>query len=201
VRRALLALLLASCGRPPVGRALEALRAGDFAAAEALAEDAGDRALRDFIRGNAAFARSERAEARLKEPDAPPSLLERAAADAEDALVAWRLAAASRDDWPEARRNVERALLRLQRLREKGKEGGRGGPKPGQPPPDRAPVPPAPPPVPDEAGPAPEPEVDVSELPPERVLALLDALRRKELEKRALRRERRAAATDVERDW
>jgi hypothetical protein len=202
VTRLLPLLLLAACGgsaAPDALRAIEALRAGDLEAAEAAAGGA-DAALRDFVRGNVAFARSERAEAAAARPGAPPSLLERAAADAEDALAFWRRAAASREDWPAARRNVERALLRLARLRGKKTEGGRGGPKPERPPEER----PAPPRPPETAGeePGPEAEVDVSELPPERVLALLEALRRREAEKRALRQERRSAAGGgAERDW
>jgi hypothetical protein len=203
VTRLLPLLLLAACGgaaAPHGARAIEALRAGDLGAAEAEAAHAHP-ALRDFVRGNVAFARSERAEAAAARPGAPPSLLERAAADAEDALAFWRRAAASREEWPEARRNVERALLRLARLRGKKTEGGPGGRKPERPPEERPAPPPRPP---DTAGgePGPEAEVDVSELPPERVLALLEALRRREAEKRALRQERRrAAGGGAERDW
>jgi len=225
---ALLAAALAGCGERAPGdeawaRADAAIARGDLAAAEAAARDAAAHperaalgAIVYFVRGSVAFARSERAEAAAALPDADPTLLDRAIADAEDALVAWRKAATSRDDWPAARRNVERAAIRLAALRAK-KGGAR--PPPGAPdatpipragkegPSARAPgLPPPPPPPPrggaDPAAKPPSVEVTTSELPSGEVLGLLDVLRAKEREKQAARRgEQERRGGDVERDW
>jgi hypothetical protein len=223
-RRALLAAALATalpaCGGGDAERlrreSVEALRAGDAVAATRLADEAaakGGEAYaghRAFVRGNAAFAASEAAEAEAARPGGDERALEGAVAAAEDAVASWGVAAASRADWPEAGRNVERGLLRLARLRGLAatKAGARPPPGNGDPPaskpPDRATGTPPPPPgpkpgtgeaeAPTEAGPAP--------LPPERVLGLLDVLREKEREKAALRRARRAAAgTASGKDW
>jgi len=188
-------------------RALAALRLGELDAAERAADgaaraDPAFAARRDFLRGNVAFQRSLRAEADAQRPGAPASLLERAQADAEDALAFWRLAAASRADWPEARRNVERALLRLDALREKRREGGGGDRPPENPPPDGERPDTTPPPPPPDGGAEKEAELETGELPPDRVLALLELLRRKEEEKREVRRAQRGAASAaVEKDW
>src|SRR5205814_5841281 len=156
----LLVLLLSACGREgdaarSFDAAVAALRAGDLDRARALSEQAATEggeayaSRRDFVRGNVAFAKSEAAEAAAGRPGADRTLMERARAFAEDALAAWRAAAQSRADWPAARRNVERALLRLDRLREKKGGGPNEGPKPPTPkppPPDGQPPPPPPPP-------------------------------------------------------
>lgn len=207
------ALLLAACSpgegeregqaRRQANAAWTALAQGDLAAAEQAAEAAlrGDaeprtRGLAHFVRGNVAFARCETLEAESQRPGAPSTLAERARAYAEDALAAWRQAAVSRDDWPEARRNVERALLRVERLREKRSDG------PGKPPPPR------PPPRPDPAATsAPEPSptpanVEAGALSAQEVARLLEVLREQERQKQALRRARReATGGGVERDW
>ena len=128
--------------------------------------------------------------------------MDRAVADAEDAVAYWRAAAASRDDWPEARRNVERGLLRLQRLRERRSDGAGDKPGPDGKPPENAPEGPDAPPPPDEGDEGDEAEVERGELSPEDVRALLDVLARKEALKRELRRAKRdAASAGVERDW
>lgn len=187
-------------------RALAALALGELEVAESSVAAAAERggpafaARRDFVRGNVAFRRSEAAEAEAARADADATARERVVAHAEDALAFWRLAAASREDWPEARRNVERALLRLSRLRERRGDGG-GRPRPEGPDAPGRPRPPseasreepgAPPPGTPEAEP----------LPPERILRVLDLLRAKEAEKLRLRRERmRARAVAGERDW
>jgi len=105
--------------------ALAALRAGLLLDAEVTAEKAAARggrefsALRDFLLGNTAFMRSRKAEVLADEPDAKPSAFDAAIAHAEQARLHWQRAAASRDDWAEARRNVERALLALEALKKK----------------------------------------------------------------------------------
>jgi hypothetical protein len=194
----ILTLLLAGCGADALEhastRARAALRAGDGSAAEAhaatvakLAGEAGA-SWRSFVRGNVAFARSLAFEAAAREGDR--EAFKAALRHAEDALAYWQAAAASRADWPAARRNVERALLRLRGLRER-----RGGGK------DDAKRPPV---EPEAAPPKPEParKLEASELPPGQVLQVLERLRRREVEKLEVRRaRRRARSADVERDW
>jgi hypothetical protein len=106
-------------------RALAALSAGDLVTAEFSAEKAAVRGgpefmeLRDFLFGNTSFARCKRAEAEADKPAADPAAYDPAIAFASSAFDAWCRAAASRTDWPAARRNVERALLKLEELRGK----------------------------------------------------------------------------------
>jgi hypothetical protein len=177
------------------GRYEEALKA---AAAAAERDAVRFQALLEFVRGSAAFARSEAAEAEAAEPGADASLFERAAADAEDALARWRLAAADRRDWPEARRNVERALLRLERLRERRREGGPGAKPPPLPPPPAPPTPERPGTMPEETAAA----VEGGLLPAAEVQRLFDVLLEKERAKQAARRAARSAPTPgVEKDW
>lgn len=174
----LLLLLLPACS-DPYESTVSALRAGDLdravAAAEGTAWDA-------FVRGNRAFAKSEAAEQ-----------LDLRIALAEDAVAFWRAAAMTRD-WPEARRNVERGLLRLRQLYEKrsGKEEKPPEPKP---PPER-------PPPGREDGPETEAKLEKGELAQQEVLRLLDLVREKERRKLAERRARLGAPrAGVERDW
>jgi len=222
---ALLAVLaLAGCGRDGearahLARALAHLDAGRLAdasdAADRAAAVGGDdvRAACDFVRGNVAFGRSRLLEADAGTPGAPLTTLELSLAQAEDALAAWRAAAATRADWPAARRNVERALLRIEGLRARlgrKREGTRPPPpapgaKPLGPPPTDAPPIPAPPvrpPVAPPAAAAPPRPIVTTDLPAAEVRGLLDVLRRKEQEKRAMRRARTAPpASATERDW
>ncbi|MDJ0974967.1 MAG: hypothetical protein QNJ98_10945 [Planctomycetota bacterium] len=195
---------------PPVlyyDQALAALAAGDPARAEEAAQraleqaDAEIAALCHFVRGNTAYARSLVAEEEAKKPGADPRAYQWAIAETEDALAAWRMAASARADWPAARRNVERALLRLEQLRERKKTGGKPKPKPGdgKKPPDD---PPKPKPPPKDKRQEPDTAVAKGELPANEVLGLLELLREKESQKRASRRAaRRARAAEVERDW
>ncbi len=189
-----LSLALAACGGDDAAglhrEAVEALRAGRWSEAASLADAVAQRGgeayagPRWFVRGNVAFARSQEAEA------------DAATLAAENAVASWRVAAASRGDWPQARRNVERGLLHLERLRREAARKSPGAPPPGIPPP--APPPPGPGGV-EPAAPA---EAAATPLPPEKVLALLEVLRAKEKEKTALRRARRSAAGgEPERDW
>ncbi len=173
----LLALLLAACA-DPYAETLDALRAGDLGAAVQASKGTEWEA---FVRGNEAFARSQAAE----QPDLQIAL-------AEDALAAWRVAAMQRD-WPEARRNVERGLLRLQQLYEK-KSG-----KERKPPEPRPPQPPAPG---KEDGPETEAALEKGDLAEAQVLRLLELLREKEAKKLAARRARLGMPQPgVEKDW
>jgi hypothetical protein len=211
---ALLALLLGGCGdsgadadRSPerlFNRALAALRAGDLTAAEAAAESAAARgtpeiaALCDFLRGNAAFARCRMAERQASAAGAEPFALDVAITYARKARRLWQLAAMSRPDWPAARRNVERALLKEEELGRRKAERQKQPPRRTEAPPKPRPKPPAG--RDGESDAAVDPQLE--ELAPEEVLRLLDKLAQKEKEKRALRRShRRARTAEVERDW
>jgi hypothetical protein len=168
----------AGCGSP-YEDTLDALRAGDLDRAVAAAEGTEWHA---FVRGNAAFAGSEAAEQ-----------LDLKIALAENAVAAWRLAAMTRD-WPEARRNVERGLLRLRQLYEK-----RSGREPK--PPEPKPPPPEPRPG-REDGPETEAKLEKGEIAEQQVLRLLEIVREKERRKLAERRARLGAPQPgVEKDW
>ena len=103
--------------------ALAALQKGPVIDAEVALEKAVARGgpawrpLRDFVAGNAAFERCTRAEAQARGPEAEPFAFDVAIAHAEAAIGHWRTALASRDDWPQARRNLERAFVKLEELR------------------------------------------------------------------------------------
>jgi len=206
-------------------RALAALRTGDLtlaaSAADAAARRGGDAfAPRcDDVRGHVAFARSEAMELEAAKPGAPPTTLDKALALAEDALAAWRSAATAPDAGARIRRNVERALLRLERLRERRAEAQRRlappAPTPPPPTPPTSPTPSAPdpkakmPPPPTPTGGRPEDDtpgaaVDPgsTELAPAEVLRLLEVLGEKERQKAVVRRTRRNAPNpQVEKDW
>jgi hypothetical protein len=226
---ALLVLLLGAavsggCGSESRARAahadaLAALSRGDvksaLAAAERAAFEGGERwrPVLDFVRGSASFARSVAAEPPAAATPDAVAALEQALVLAEDALAFWQRAATSREDWPAARRNVERALLRIEALRAKlpartapnsrtpvilpgaGDQPGAEGdapPDPSQP--DPAPTP----------GPGDETtaEAVTTDLPPDALSRLPDLLRTKDAEKQAARRARWAApARTTERDW
>lgn len=187
-------------------RALAALRVGDLSDAEAAAANAAARgepeieALSDFLRGNAAFARCRMTEHQSSTAAAEPFALDVAITYARKARRLWQLAAMSRPDWPAARRNVERALLKEAELERKKADRDEQQRRKTDRPPRPKPAP-APTPRPDTA-PAPTVNAQPKELAPEEVLRLLDKLAQKEKEKRTLRRSRRKARTaGVERDW
>jgi tetratricopeptide (TPR) repeat protein len=186
--------------------ALAALAAGALEEAEDASRRAAERggpefaARHDFVRGNVAFARSEAMEAEANRPGGEATAMERARAHAEDALAAWRRAATSRAWWPEAGRNVERALLRLERLRDR-KGTGEQRPPPG-PPPTPPPLPPPSPTPPEPTERPARPEVAATDVGPAEIMALLEVLRRKEAAKIDLRRAvRHAPSPGGERDW
>lgn len=207
--------------------ALAALRAEHLTEAEAAAEKSAARGggefagLRDFIAGSAAFARCVKAEYGADMPEAGPSEMDTAIAYAEAARKAWTRAVASRTDWPEARRNAERALLKLESLRLKKAEADKKrGPdkKVGQKQINPRPVPTKPDPATprDDKSNIPKPatpkgdgsrndaktEAQTTALSPGQVKSLLERLEAKEKQKVTLRRaERDARATSTERDW
>lgn len=189
-------------------KAMAALRAGELLVAEYSAEKVvvrggpGFAAWRDFLMGSTAYARSEKAEAKANKPDAEPSAFEEAIAHAEIARNYWQLAAARRSDWPEARRNVERALLKLKELKgrkeaaeqqkikkkEKKKIEIQIDPRLQSDPTNRQQV----------------SRIDplLDELSPELVKRLYDKLEEKKREKISLRRTRqRMQSAEVEKDW
>jgi hypothetical protein len=186
--------------------ALAALRAGDFTHAESSADKAAARggaefaALCDFVRGNAAFARSALSEKQAEGVEAEPFAFDVAIAQATAARDAWIRAAVARDDWREARRNVERALIAIERLKAKKAAAERARKNPNV------------------AAPRPEPktarpqdkkqdekaptELQQAELPADEVARLFDVLAAKEKEKADVRRATRESRSgDVEKDW
>jgi hypothetical protein len=212
---ALLLLAIAACGDPGDGRALHhdailALRAGDIVAAEILAERAAASggpavvASSEVVLGCAAFARCERKALEFFGPAGGPATIDAAIVHAERALDLWRRAAARTGTGAEARRNAERALLKLAALWKLRSE---AESKPASPPKPRpVPVGVNPSDAPPQPGAArrepPPPRSEVGEIPAGRVLGLLDRLTEKEREKlRARRAARQAGRASVETDW
>jgi hypothetical protein len=190
------------------GLAASALATGDVRVAQSAAEEAVRRGgapfegRRSFVRGSVAYALSEAAEAEAARPDADPAAADAAMRHAEDAVASWRAAAASRDDWPAARRNLERALRRLATLREKQPKKGAGSrpreePLPPLPAPADAPEE-APPPVP--ARPE-DTTTTTTDLPADQVMKVLDRLVEKEREKAQARRAAAPPRKPGEKDW
>lgn len=185
---------------------LAALRAGMWREAEAAVGKAASLAggefvaLRDFVRGNLALARSANAQAQASGPEAEPFAFDVAIAQAEAAARAWQAAAMSRDDWPEARRNVERALLAVDELqRKKAEAEGKQQSKKEQAPTE------LPAPEPESAQAEPElaaPDAQVGDHGADLVARLLERLARKEKERRRVRHDAQLAARGAaEQDW
>lgn len=181
--------------------AIAELHAGRLDAAEAAAERAalagglGWYGERDFVRGAAAWKRSFMLETRADLPGAGKDPFAAAIAATREALDAWRAACISRADWPAARRNVERALFRLDvliaRQEERSREG-RAQPVTELPPPP-------PPPAAAGGGPDPVAPEDPGRLSKEALDALLLQLKARDVEKRRVRvAERATRAGD---DW
>ena len=184
--------------------ALAALRSGDLrraeTAAEALAAHGGAERLgiRDFVFGSTAFQRCVLAAQQAGAVEAEPFAFDVAIALGESARRHWQAAACSRADWPEARRNVERALRKLDELRQQkaAAEQKRSRTQQPQPKPPR----PAPPARPPERRPLPTPAERTAERAS--IAELLRRLEAKEKEKQILRaaqQQRRAGAG--EKDW
>ncbi len=188
-------------------KALAALRIGELALAEASVEKAADRggaefeALRDFLRGNVAFLRCEQAAMQASGPEAEPFAFDVAIALADTARRSWQLAAASRPDWPAARRNVERALVQLAELEKKKEEAQRKAELNAKKEPDPAP----------ESAPEGRPQPQATERPslepqsaelsPEELARLFEKLEAKEKEKLELRKRKQEERAEVEKDW
>ncbi len=169
---ALLALLIAGCGGGTDGAALEEAR-------------------ETFLKGNEAFALSLDFERQAEAGD--PEALKVAHLRAEDAVAYWQAAAKTRLDWPEARRNLERALIRLEQLRERKKEGTKR---------KKAPKKKDEPKKKDDEEKAPPRKVETKDLPAARVLGLLQLLeKREQLKRLARQKERSKRSVNVERDW
>lgn len=189
-------------------QALAAARLGMWPEMEAAATRAAERggavfaARRDFLRGNAAFARGQEAAGKAAIGDSGPAAWDLAIALIEAAGSSWQAAATSRRDWPEARRNAERALRALEELRQKREQARRrqgGEPKPPAPPSELPPT--TLPQPPDGQPPSPEGQPPV-ELSAEEMQKLLEQLARQERDKQEQRRARRAGRRGgVERDW
>jgi hypothetical protein len=165
--------------------ALAALAVKDPQKAESAAERMAARggaaffARRDFLLGNASYQRSEHAEEEAAQPEAELSAYPRAIQHARDARDHWIRAALSRRDWPEARRNVERAIARIAALEAKqdaAMEERRKAKASAPPPPPRRPN-----------------RNDLGRL--------LDLLEKMEADKQRQRAQHRAGAPEVEQDW
>lgn len=191
-------------------RALAAWRAGSFAEAESAAEMAAIRggasfaARRDFLLGLAAFGRALRARAEAELPGADPSAWQRAMRACREAVAHWARATVRRGEWPAARRNAERALRELERLRrlaERAAERRLSRPRAQEVETRR--------PVGADAGTRrrpldreARPEQEPGAVSEEEIVRLLARLAEREREKRRLRAElRRAASAGVEKDW
>ncbi len=109
-------------------KAMSALRAGEIEQVESTVEKAAARggnefsALRDFLYGNVAFERCLKAQEKASQPGAEPTSFDAAISQAQAAKQFWELAAMSRPDWPEARRNVERVVKKLEELKKQKEE-------------------------------------------------------------------------------
>lgn len=192
--------------------ALAAFGAGDLSLAESACTRAAEHdddeiaSLAEFLRGNVAFQRCTTAALQAARPESPPFAYDVAIRFGEAARDAWRVCVLRRDDWPEARRNLERverflAALRKQKEAADQRDKQKKQPKEQQPPED--------PPPSDEEGEkqeapraVPRLVAQLVELSPEDVKGLLEKLDDKETEKRKLRRDRRREpGVRVERDW
>lgn len=190
-------------------RALAALRAGELEDAEKAADAAAEIdpesfvPLRDFLRGNVAYAHCLAAEIETFRPGADLSSYDRAVALAEIARRHWVAAAMSRGDWSEARRNVERAVLMAQRLAARKAEAAARDERTRRPKaPQAKPVKPETAPRPKEPPRETESKVLETELSRADVLAILDRLAQVEHQKLDVRRTRRATQpAAVEKDW
>jgi hypothetical protein len=74
-------------------------------------------AYRDFILGNTTYARGLVSAQAAGRPGASLRLIDLAISQVSAAMGYWQVAATSREDWPPARRNIQRAWLTLEHLR------------------------------------------------------------------------------------
>lgn len=192
-----------------LNQAFAALRCREMEQAEWAAEKAAARGgpawyrLRDFVHGNAHWLRCLESEAETTLIDPDPSSFDRALEHAGNALTAWRRAALGDQDWPGARRNVERALRIIEDLEARREEALKK--RSGQ---DQPPPPPPPETTDDpeseesEEADQPEQQASLTPLSAAELERLLQRLAIKDMEKRELRRERRQLRSQgVEKDW
>lgn len=197
MRALVLCALLVACGDS--GRDVtDAIDAGDLRRAEDLL---GNDATATFLRGNIAFHHAAQAERQADTAAAEPFAFDIAIRYAESARDHWIRAAMTRDHWPAATRNVERALALIADLNRKKNEAIQKQRKESQASPN--PVP----------SPAPEAPSDkttkeapikttTTTLSADAVRNLLQQLSTKDREKREMRqKEQKAASSAVERDW
>jgi len=180
-------LAVPGCGARAAGRswqaAVAAYTAGDAQAAEIAAEKAAAQggaafaARRDFLLAATALQRSLAEEARSSMPGAAFAAYDRALAAAIEARGGWRQALLRRDeDWPAARRNLERVEARIAALQSK-REAALRDPSASRPPPAQ-----------------PEPQAANERL--------LERLGKQELQKQILRRSSATLSPgSVEQDW
>jgi hypothetical protein len=174
----------------------------EVAAERALLLDPGYRFDRDMIVGAAAFARSVVSEAAAEMPNAAPALFDAAIRQAQAAREAFDAARRSRPDMQAARRNLERAVRRIDMLtakRREAEEARRNAPK-------------RPRPVPKEGGSGEKGteiqgttdatiEIAIGDAP-DGAKSVLERVARGQADKRAGRLERRVRSDGtVERDW
>ncbi|MEN8150366.1 MAG: hypothetical protein ABFS86_11130 [Planctomycetota bacterium] len=187
-----------------VNRAFAAIAAQDFRDAATCAESAESAAVGEvaefatFLRGNAAFGLCELAEVQANTLEAEPFAFDIAISFGESARDHWIAAATGRDDWPAARRNVERAVQKLDVLRAKRERARKLQERRTEKTPEPEPEEPK---VEESDDPA---EIDpaLAELSEAEVARLLERLAEKEQEKTDLRREhRKTAQAGVEKDW
>lgn len=200
--------------------ALAAVRAGDPVAARSRlrqawsargAEGAVDELT--FLEGVVGVAEAEVSAAQARSVESEPFAWDIAIGTATSAMESFRKAAASRDDWPAARRNAERARLMVLAFRREKAASDPAGRKASTPevrliPKDTAQGESQPDPsIPGEPGgqegdAAAEDAARIAELAPEDLPRLLEILGRKDEEKRTLRKEARSArSAGVEKDW
>jgi len=182
--------------------AFRAIDAGDLRLAETLL---GDDDVATFLRGNIAFHHAAQAERQANTSAAEPFAFDVAIRYAESARDHWIDAAMTRDAWPAASRNIERALAMIADLKRKKEEAIQKQRKESQPEPNpkQAPAPEAPPKQTPDKTPKEAPiETTMTTLSADDVRNLLQQLSIKDREKREMRqKEQKAAASNVERDW
>jgi hypothetical protein len=210
----MLLLSLWSCSddaaRTTFNGAVAALRAGDLVKAEIGAEKAvalggaNFAPERDFLLGCGAFRRCEREEIKIYGPQGGSPAIVAALAHAIDARAFFESAAAGRQDWPEARRNVERAIEKvaiLRKMKEEADAKAQSRPQPQQKP-DASNDTGAPKERGEDRRPTPRTEPIAKDLPADQITRVLDRLAEKEKEKLKVRRaERGAQRSQVEKDW
>ena len=204
-------LVVAGCGGESAAtlhdRSVAAPRAGTIVEAETVAERAAARGgpefqpLADFVRGNAAFARSGAEELAAMGPRRRRGDRRRDRARRAARWASGSSPPPSRPDWPEARRNVERAQLEIDELRQKRSELEPPKLPPPRPEPDRRPTEGQARVHPDDPSPIPKTPPALAELPPDEVLGVLDRLEGKEEDKRKVRRAERRSRYGTEKDW